>query len=111
MPEVMTRLGPKLLAELDDIATTMEVTRAETIRQVLRLGLDAIYETADEEEDEDEDEEEDEETETCDECKAEIPSDAKFCPECGIEFEEEDEEDSDDEEEESEDEPEKSKED
>jgi len=30
-----------------------------------------------------------EESDTCDECGADIPSDALFCPHCGVEFEEE----------------------
>lgn len=64
MPEVQMRLGPKLIAELEEMAEELEVTRAETIRQVLRFGLDAIYETDGESDDEDEEESENDDEET-----------------------------------------------
>jgi predicted amidophosphoribosyltransferase len=33
------------------------------------------------------------ELDACDECDAEVPSDAKFCPQCGAEFEDDEDED------------------
>lgn len=38
------------------------------------------------------------ELDTCEDCGVEVPSDAKFCPQCGVEFEDEDEDDEEDEE-------------
>ena len=43
-------------------------------------------------------EEKDTEVWTCDECEEKIPSDAVFCPYCGVEFEEVEEEDEDEDE-------------
>jgi len=33
------------------------------------------------------------ELDICEECNAEVPSDSKFCPQCGVEFDDEDEDD------------------
>ena len=82
MPEIKTRMGKGLIAELDKVARDSEITRSEAIRMALRLGIDQLGETENEAEDTDT-----AEIETCDECQAEIPSDALFCPACGIEFE------------------------
>lgn len=39
----------------------------------------------------------------CDDCEAEVPSDAAFCPYCGVEFDEDEDEDDEDEDDEEED--------
>lgn len=84
MPDIQIRFSPKLIAELDGLAEAAEVTRSETIRMLLRSAIDALALG---------EEEIEEEPTTCNECDAGIPGDAKFCPQCGTEFDEEESED------------------
>jgi len=102
MPVINVRFAKSVLADLEGMAKDMDCSRGEIIRKLVDYAIENLG---------DEDEDQDEETEICDECKAEIPSDAKFCPECGIEFEEEDDSDEDEEEDESANESDDSKED
>ena len=83
MPEIQTKLGKGLIGELDELAEKSEVTRSETIRMLLRYGLDDLNRKGLAEVGQDSDDED--EPEVCDKCEADLPDGAKYCVDCGAE--------------------------
>jgi predicted RNA-binding Zn-ribbon protein involved in translation (DUF1610 family) len=65
----------------------MTIKRVRKMVIYLLKNLDKLSELDKRKLQEDLEKMEKEQFETCDECKADIPVNSKFCPQCGIEFE------------------------
>lgn len=77
-----------MIANLDALAEDAEISRADAVIMALRHGLEKIAEKEGSENEESDDIAE------CTDCNAAVPEDALFCPQCGVEFDDEPEDES-----------------